>query len=135
MGEPGVTHTKQVTIRPWGSRTLHFHSKWAGRLGGTGNCVSPNATDIYVAGDKINQMTLTHEFGHGERAVQLGYAYKPQIAWRFLLALDWKHPFAGGVNAWLQEGYRKSKAEREPDEFMWANYQAFPLEVRCDCAE
>ena len=115
-------HTKQVTVEPWGTVTLHFHSKLAKWLGGERNCATPDADNILIAGDVIYQRTLAHEFGHRERAKRLGWQYKPQIAWRFLLALDWKHPLKGGLNAWLQDGYAKSKAEAEADQFMRANY-------------
>lgn len=125
-------HTKVVTVGHWSPRTLHFHSKWAGRLGGTGNCVTPNEKDIYINGRKIHQMTLAHEFGHGERAKRLGWQYKPQIAWRFLLSLDWKRPMHKGLSAWLHEGYIKSKAEYEADQFADDNWHLFPLEVCCD---
>ena len=108
-------HTKQVTVEPFGSRTLHFHSKWAGRLGGTGNCVTPNATDIYVSTDRINRATLAHEFGHGEDAERLGWRYLPWVAW-----------------CYVTQGYLRSNAELSADRFMAAHHLSFPIEVRCD---
>lgn len=114
-----MKHTKVITVSPWGSRTLHFHSKWAGRLGGTGNCVTPNATDIYVSTDRINQATLAHEWGHGICAQKRGN-------WLYLLWV---------IGRYITQGYLGSKAEREADDFMNAHWQDFPDFVRCDCAE
>ncbi len=111
-----TTHTKHLTVAPWGSRTLHFHSWFAGRFGGTGNCVSPNASDIYIGGDHITQATLAHEWGHGE------CARKRTTFFYWLWVAD----------HWLTQGYFHSKAEQEADEFMNAHQQDFPAEVKCD---
>ena len=110
-----MKHSVTLTIPPWGTRTLHFHSKFAGRLGGSTNCVSPNATDIYIAGSVIHRDTLAHEWGHGLQAEYCGWRYLPWVAWCF-----------------LRHGYANSPAERKADGFMQAFQLYFPIEVRCD---
>ena len=111
-----VKHSVTLTIPPWGTRTLHFHSKFAGRLGGSTNCVSPNATDIYIAGSVIHRDTLAHEWGHGEAARKRGMV--GYLAWI--------------IGRFVSQGYAGSKAEREADEWAAPRLNDFPAEVRCD---
>ena len=101
----------QTTISVHGYRpvTIHWHSTFAGRLGGSSNCVTLNARDIYCADGDINALTVAHEYGHTEQARRLGWRYLPWIAYCF-----------------LRYGYANSPAEKEANAFMWAHYQDFP---------
>lgn len=113
-----MTHTKYLAIAGLGVRKIVFHSKLARFIGGPTNNVGISKGTILVAGTKINQLTLAHEWGHTVTAGKRGWLYLPWIIGRF-----------------VSQGYAHSKAEREADEWAWNHLHLFPAEVRCDCAE
>lgn len=108
---------KILTIPGFGTRTLHFNSRVARILGGPGNlnnCVSPNATDIYISRGWITAMGLAHEWGHGEDAKRLGGWYIPWVIWGYISTLS----------------HDGSPAEIRADAFMMAHYREFPQWVQ-----
>lgn len=89
-------------------RTVHWHSWFAGHLGGSNNCVTPCAGHIYCADGDMNAATLAHEDGHAITAEKRGVLYLPWVAWQF-----------------VAKGYAQSKAEREGDDNTNANLSLY----------
>ena len=89
-------------------RTVHWWSRFAGRLGGSHNCVTPSASHIYCADGEMNPETQLHEDKHAITAEKRGLLYLPWVAWQF-----------------ITKGYLKSKAELEADEDMRQNLHLY----------
>ena len=103
-----MASTTRYTHPVYGTVTIHWRSTWAGRLGGTNNCVTPTAHDIYVNAAAITQDTLAHEYGHILDARRLGWRYLPWIIW-----------------CRLAYGFEKSPAELRAGAFKDAHWQEF----------
>lgn len=85
-------------------RVVHWHSWFAGHLGGANNCVTLGATHMLCADGDMNAETQSHEDGHAITAEKRGLLYLPWVAWQFVF-----------------KGYEQSKAENEGDDNMNAN--------------
>ncbi len=103
---------RTITIPGYGTRTLHFNSRFARILGGPSginNAVSPNAHDIYISRHWIQGPHLAHEWGHGVDAKRLGWRYLPWVLWGY-----------------VRYGYAKSPAEVSADKYMADHARNFP---------
>lgn len=85
-------------------RVVHWWSKFAGRLGGSNNCVTLGATHILCADGDMNAATQAHEDAHAVTAEKRGIGYLPWV-----------------IVAFLKDKYAGSKAEREADDGMNQN--------------
>lgn len=108
---------QEIIVEGYGRRVLHFNSLACVLLspGGVNNAFSPNAEDIYIRHDYIQQMHLAHEFCHGEQAKEYGPLYLPWVG-----------------KCYVTQGYAKSDPEVLADQYMEQHYSRFPSIVRLD---
>ena len=97
-----------ISVPGFGVFRLHFRSAIAGRVAGSQGAFTPNATDIYIAGDSSSAFGLAHEVGHTRQAKKYG--------WRYLLWVFYHY---------AKSGYAASLPERDASQFAWDNYPAF----------